>query len=89
MSDGEHHCLIVIDAFLRFIQVYPLKSADATHTIEAMSIFISSFVIPQKLVYDRGTSFMSTNFFPSGIWHNLCSRNEMVALDQWESWITY
>ena len=62
MSDGKHHCLVVIDAFSRFIQVYPVKSTDATHTIEAMSTFITSFGIPQKLVYDRGTSFMSTDF---------------------------
>ena len=62
MSDGKHLCLVVIDAFSRFIQVYPVKSTDATHTIEAMSTFITSFGIPQKLVYDRGTSFMSTDF---------------------------
>ena len=62
MGDGKHHCLVVIDAFSRFIQVYPVKSTDATHTIEAMSTFIISFGIPQKLVYDRGTSFMSTDF---------------------------
>ena len=62
MSDGKHHCLVGIDAFSRFIQVYPVKSTDATHTIEAMSTFITSFGIPQKLVFDRGTSFMSTDF---------------------------
>ena len=73
MSDGKHHCLVVIDAFSRFIQVYPVESTDATHTIEAMSIFIISFGILQKLVYDRGTSFMSTDFstflLESGITH--------------------
>ena len=62
MSDGKHHCLVVIDAFLLIIQVYRVKSTDATHTIEAMSIFITSFGIPQKLVYDRRTSFMNTDF---------------------------
>ena len=62
MSDGKHHCLVVIDAFSRFIQVYPVKSTDASNTIEAMTSFITSFGIPQKLVYDRGTSFMSTDF---------------------------
>ena len=62
MSDGKHHCLVVLDAFSRFIHVYPVKSTDATHTIEAMSTFITSFWIPQKHVYDRRTSFMSTGF---------------------------
>ena len=62
MSHGKHHCLVVIDAFLHFIQVYPVKSTDASNTFEAMTSFITSFGIPQKLVYDRGTSFMSTDF---------------------------
>ena len=54
MSDEKHHCLVVIDAFSRFIQVYPVKSTDASNTIEAMTSFITSFGNPQKLVYDRG-----------------------------------
>ena len=62
MSDGKHHSLVVIDAFLRFIQVYPVKLTDATDTIEAMSSFITSFGIHEKLDYDRETSFMSTDF---------------------------
>ena len=62
MRDGKHHCLVVIDAFLRFSQVYPVKSTDATHTYGAMSIFRTSFEITQKLVHDRGTSSINTDF---------------------------
>ena len=62
MSDGKHHCLVVIDGFSHFIQVYPVKSTDVTHSIEAMTTFIYSFGIPQKLIYDREISFMSTDF---------------------------
>ena len=62
MSDGKHHCLVKTDAFLRFIQLYLVKSTDATHSTEAMSTFITSFGIPQKLVYDRRTFFVSTDF---------------------------
>ena len=62
MSDGKHHILVVIDSFSRFIQVNPVKSTVVTHTIEAMFIFVTCFGIPQKLVYDRGISFMSTDF---------------------------
>ena len=61
MSDGKHHCLFVLDAFSGFVQVYPVRSTDATHTIEAMSIFITYFGIPQKIVYDRRISFMKTD----------------------------
>ena len=62
ITDGKHHYLVVTDAFSRFIQVYPVISTDATHTIEAMSFFITFIGILQELVYDQGTSFMSTNF---------------------------
>ena len=62
MSDAKHPCLIVIGAFQRFVQVYHVKSTDATHTIEAMSTFITSFEIPRKLVHHGGSSFMSTDF---------------------------
>ena len=62
MSDGKHHCLVVVIAFLSFIQVYPVKYTDASHTVEAMSNFITSLGIPQKLVYARGTSYMNTDF---------------------------
>ena len=61
-SDGKNHCLVAIDAFLHFFQVYPVNTTNATHTIEAMSTFRISFGIVQKLVFDRGTSFMSTDF---------------------------
>ena len=46
MIDGKHHCLVVVDAFLRFVQVYPVESIDSIHTIEAMTNFITSFGIP-------------------------------------------
>ena len=61
MSDGKRHRLFVLDVFSRFIQVYLVRSTDATHTIGAMSIFITYFGIPQKFVYDRRISFMSTD----------------------------
>ena len=82
MSDGKHHCLVVIDAFSRLVQVYPVKSTDATHTIEALSAFITPFGIPQKLVYDRETSIMSTDFstflLEFGITH--------APRTKWSSW---
>ena len=62
MSDGKHPCSVVIEAFLRLYEKNPLKSTYATHTIEAISTFICSFGISQKLVYDRGTSLMSYDF---------------------------
>ena len=41
MSDGKHHCLVVIDEFSRCIQVYPVKSTDASFAIDAMTSFFT------------------------------------------------
>ena len=56
-SDFEHY-FVVVDSFSRFIQVYPVKSPSALHTIEAMENWILTFGIPQILVYDRGSAFI-------------------------------
>ena len=61
-SNGEHHCLVIVDSFSRFIQVYPVCSTDAVDTINALEKFILSFGIPQKLVYDKGSAFMNQDF---------------------------
>ena len=61
-SFGYQHCLVVVDAFSRFIQVYPVQSTTAADTVKAMERFITTFGIPQKLVYDRGTAFMNSDF---------------------------
>lgn len=61
-SKGKKHCLVIVDSFSRFIQVYPVKTTSASDTIKALEKFITSFGIPQKLVYDRGTAFMNTDF---------------------------
>ena len=59
-SKGKRHCLVVVDAFTRFIQVYPVTNAQ--DTIEAMEKFVVTFGIPQKLVYDKGSSFLNSDF---------------------------
>ena len=86
MTEGKQQFSLVIDAFLRFIQVSPVESTDATHTIEAITNFITFFGIPQEFVYDRGTSVLSTDFSTS-LWNlallKLPERNG--HLGQWES----
>ena len=86
ISYGKHHCLVVIDAFSRDFQLYPVKSTGATHTILAMTTFVTSFGKAQKLVYDRRISFIWVliSDIYSGTRHNLCARSKMVRLDYWE-----
>ena len=56
-SNGNKHCLVVIDSFSRYIQVYPVSSTSASETISALEKFFLTFGIPQKLVYDKGSAF--------------------------------
>ena len=44
-----------MDAFWRFIQMYPVLSTDPTLTLEVLTTFITSSGITRKLVYDKGT----------------------------------
>ena len=61
-SNGNKHCLVVIDSFSRYIQVYPVPSTSASETISALEKFFLTFGIPQKLVYDKGSAFMNEEF---------------------------
>ena len=58
-STGLEHCLVVVDSFSRFIQVYPVRNTSALHTIEAVEDWILTFKIPQIVVYDRGSDFIN------------------------------
>ena len=55
-------CLLVIDAFSRFLMVYPGTNTGAQATISAIDKWILSFGIPQSIVHKRGTAFINSEF---------------------------
>ena len=61
-SAGNVHCLLIIDAFSRFLMVYPVRNTTALATITAVEKWILSFGIPQSIIHDRGTAFINTEF---------------------------
>ena len=61
-SNRIFHCLLVIDAFSRFLMVYPVIITSAQATIAAFEKWIHSFGIPQSIIHDRGTAFINTDF---------------------------
>ena len=61
-SNRNLHCLLVIDAFSRFLMVYPVTNTGAQATISVVEKWIHSFGIPQSIVHDRGTVFINTEF---------------------------
>ena len=61
-SSRNLHYLLVIDAFSRFLKVYPVTNTGAQATISAVEKWILSFEIPQSIVHDRGTASINTEF---------------------------
>ena len=61
-SASNAHCLLIIDAFSRFLMVYPVRRTTALATIPAVEKWILSFGIPQPIIHDRGTAFINTEF---------------------------
>ena len=61
-SAGNVHCLLIVDAFSRFLMVYPVRNTTALATITAVEKWILSFGIPQSIIHDRGTAFINTEF---------------------------
>ena len=61
-SNRNLHCRLVIDAFSRFLMVYPVTNTGAQAIISAVEKWIHSFGIPQSIVHDRGAAFINTDF---------------------------
>ena len=62
LKKGNRFCRVIIDAFSRFIQVYPSKNAEALEKVNQLEKFITKFGIPQQIVHDNGKAFVSNDF---------------------------
>ena len=61
-SRRNSHCLLIIDAFLRYLMAYPVRDTGAQSTINAMEKWLMHYEIPQSIIHDRGTAFVNTEF---------------------------
>ena len=61
-SNSNNHCSVVVDAFSRFIGVYPVKDTSAQATITALEKWITFYGIPQEIIHDNGTAFINRDF---------------------------
>jgi hypothetical protein len=59
---GNTHLLVVVDAFTKFILLYPVKSTKTKLTIKSLRDMIKTFGVPHRIVSDMGTSFTSEKF---------------------------
>ena len=61
-SANNVHFLLIVDAFSRFLMVYPVRNTTTMATITAVEKWILSFGIPQSMIHDRGTAFINMEF---------------------------
>lgn len=59
---GYRHILVIVDAFTKFIRVYPCKSTTTDEAIKCLRDYFRSYSKPGRLVSDRGTCFTSDTF---------------------------
>jgi hypothetical protein len=58
----EHMFLVIVDAYSKWIEVYPMKSTTTVKTIECLRDCFSRFGLPLVLVSDNGPQFTSQEF---------------------------
>ncbi|KAJ8969901.1 hypothetical protein NQ314_001535 [Rhamnusium bicolor] len=61
-TKGNQHILVIVDAYTRFIRLYPVKSTKSIETIQKMEEFINQYDAPRIIVSDRGTAFTGHSF---------------------------
>lgn len=59
---GYGHVLVVIDAFTKFVWLYPTKSTATGEVITRLSRQAAIFGNPRRIITDRGTAFSSHAF---------------------------
>lgn len=61
------HILVIIDAFSKFILLYPVKNTQTKYVISSFRDFIKLFGSPKRIISDRGKAFDNKAF------QNFCS----------------
>ena len=56
------HILLVIDAFTKFVKLYPVKTTSTKEVCSALDKYSYYYSRPRRLISDRGTAFTSKEF---------------------------
>lgn len=61
-SKKYKHIFVVIDAFSKFVWLYPTKSTGANEVLQKLQLQSTVFGNPRRLISDRGSAFTSNAF---------------------------
>jgi transposase InsO family protein len=56
------YALVCVDAFTKFVCIFPVREASTATTIKALNSIFATFGVPEILVSDNATQFTSRNF---------------------------
>jgi hypothetical protein len=54
---GQQYVLVPIDAFSRWVELYPTKGVTADETAKCIFQHLGRFGAPERILTDRGTAF--------------------------------
>ncbi|GBP02650.1 Transposon Tf2-9 polyprotein [Eumeta japonica] len=57
-----NHILVIVDAFSKFMWLYPTKSTGSNEVVEKLTRQANVFGNPARIITDRGTAFTSNQF---------------------------
>ena len=59
---GYKHLLVIVDAFTKFLKLFPCKSTTSEEAIRYLREYMRSYSKPRRIISDRGTAFTSAEF---------------------------
>lgn len=59
---AKRYLLVVIDAFTKFVKLYPTKTTATQEVISHLQVHFSNYSRPRVIISDRGTAFTSSEF---------------------------
>ena len=54
--------LVLVDAYSKWIEIFPMTSSTATATIQRLKTVFAQFGLPEMIVTDNGPCFVSSEF---------------------------
>lgn len=90
--EGYKHILLLIDAFMKFIFLVPLKTLSGPETSESLRRYLAIFGNTARLICDRGTNFTSQSvrelLSSLNIFHHLIAKSAPRANGQVERYVS-